>query len=109
MCHHYCNCPLHPFCMYSIGEEENCNIKTLFSFVSAFFISHYCRGQLVSTDSRDDNMVSYGVRNSIAAYLSFSGNQDPVQIKAKNRKKKSKSVYALPTDNLANIEYEDDF
>lgn len=54
-------------------------------------------------------MVSYGVRNSIAAYLSFSGNQDPTQIKAKNRKKKSKSVYGLPNESPANIDYEDDF
>ncbi|KAG7245004.1 hypothetical protein INR49_023570 [Caranx melampygus] len=67
------------------------------------------RGQLVSTDSCGDNMVSYGVRNSIAAYLSFSGNQDPAQIKAKNRKKKSKSVYGLPSDSLANIDYDDNF
>lgn len=95
--------------IFFIGEEENSNVKTLFPFLSAFFISRYWRGQLVSTDSCGDNMVSYGVRNSIAAYLSFSGNQDPTQIKAKNRKKKSKSVYGLPNESPANIDYEDDF
>ncbi|XP_023267883.1 src-like-adapter [Seriola lalandi dorsalis] len=67
------------------------------------------RTQLVSTESCSDNMVSYGVRNSIAAYLSFSGNQDPAQISAKSRKKKSKSVYAFPENSLAKPDYEDDF
>ncbi|XP_019946086.1 src like adaptor 1a [Paralichthys olivaceus] len=63
------------------------------------------RRQLVSTDSCSDNMVSYGVRNSIAAYLSFSENQDHAQFKAKSRKKKSKSVYVLPENGL--MHYED--
>uniref|UniRef100_A0A8C3AP85 Src like adaptor 1a n=2 Tax=Cyclopterus lumpus TaxID=8103 RepID=A0A8C3AP85_CYCLU len=67
------------------------------------------RRQLVSTDSRSDNMVSYGVRNSIAAYLSFSGNQNSEQTRAESRKKKSKSVYALPENGLGNIDYEEDF
>ncbi|XP_040908990.1 src like adaptor 1a isoform X2 [Toxotes jaculatrix] len=67
------------------------------------------RTQLVSTDSCADTMVSYGVRNSIAAYLSFSGNQDPAEISAKDRKKKSKSVYAIPENSLANTDYEDNF
>ncbi|KAA8585938.1 src like adaptor 1a [Etheostoma spectabile] len=66
------------------------------------------RGQLVSTDSCSDNMVSYGVRNSIAAYLSLSGNQDPAHTRRQTRKKKSKSVYAIPQNGLGNIDYEDD-
>ncbi|TKS88490.1 Src-like-adapter Src-like-adapter protein 1 [Collichthys lucidus] len=67
------------------------------------------RGQLVSTESCSDNMVSYGVRNSIAAYLSFSGNQQNAETRAKNRKKKSKSVYALPQSSLGNMDYDEDF
>uniref|UniRef100_A0A4W6CSM6 Src like adaptor 1a n=1 Tax=Lates calcarifer TaxID=8187 RepID=A0A4W6CSM6_LATCA len=59
-------------------------------------------------NSCSDNMVSYGVRNSIAAYLSFSGNQDSAQIRAESRKKKSKSVYALPENSISNLDYEDD-
>ncbi|XP_070840854.1 src like adaptor 1a [Chaetodon trifascialis] len=64
------------------------------------------RRQLVSTESCSDNMVSYGVRNSIAAYLSF---QNPAQMGAESRKKKSKSLYALPDGSLANTDYDDDF
>ncbi|TNN85818.1 Src-like-adapter [Liparis tanakae] len=67
------------------------------------------RRQLVSTDSHSDNMVSYGVRNSIAAYLSFSGKQNNEQTRAESRKKKSKSVYAIPENGLGNIDYEEDF
>lgn len=77
-------------------------------FIS-FSISSLNRGQLVSTESCSDNMVSYGVRNSIAAYLSFSGNQPNAETGAKNRKKKSKSVYALPQSSLGNIDYDEDF
>ncbi|XP_068431994.1 src like adaptor 1a isoform X2 [Clinocottus analis] len=66
------------------------------------------RRQLVSTDSPSDNMVSYGVRNSIADYLSFSGNHS-AQTRAESRKKKSKSLYALPDNGLGNIDYDDDF
>ncbi|KAF3707525.1 Src-like-adapter Src-like-adapter protein 1 [Channa argus] len=62
------------------------------------------RTQLVSTESCNDNMLSYGVRNSIAAYMSFSGTQNPTQVKAESRKKKSKSVYAIPENNFANID-----
>ncbi len=54
-------------------------------------------------------MVSYGVRNSIAAYLSFSGNQEFTQTRAESRKKKSKSVYGLPDSSIANTDYDDDF
>ncbi|XP_041664177.1 src like adaptor 1a [Cheilinus undulatus] len=65
------------------------------------------RNQLVSTDSCSDNMVSYGVRNSIAAYLSFSGSQNPTQTKSDNRKKKSKSVYAIPDNSPMDIDCDD--
>uniref|UniRef100_A0A3Q3XNP4 SH2 domain-containing protein n=1 Tax=Mola mola TaxID=94237 RepID=A0A3Q3XNP4_MOLML len=54
------------------------------------------RQQLDSTDNCSDSMLSYGVRNSIAAYLSFSESQNAAQKKEANRKKKCKSVYALP-------------
>ncbi|CAJ1083983.1 src like adaptor 1a [Xyrichtys novacula] len=67
------------------------------------------RSQLVSTDNCSDNMVSYGVRNSIAAYLSFSGSQQSAQTRAESRKKKSKSVYALPETSHGHIDYEEDF
>ncbi|KAM7373073.1 hypothetical protein PAMP_007954 [Pampus punctatissimus] len=67
------------------------------------------RRQLVSTETCSDNMVSYGVRNSIAAYLSFSGNQDSAQMRASSRKNKSKSVYAIPESSLANLDYDDGF
>ncbi|KAK5855178.1 hypothetical protein PBY51_005309 [Eleginops maclovinus] len=63
--------------------------------------------QLVNTESCNDNVVSYGVRNSIAAYLSLSGNQDPANMRAANRKKKSKSVYGFPESGNGNIDYED--
>lgn len=72
-------------------------------------ISSLYRRQLVSTESCDDNMVSYGVRNSIAAYLSFSRNQQPTQMGAESRKKKSKSLYVLPESSLTNTDYDDDF
>ncbi|XP_029023133.1 src like adaptor 1a isoform X2 [Betta splendens] len=67
------------------------------------------RTQLVSTDACNDNVVSYGVRNSIAAYLSFSGAEDPAQVRAQSRKKKSKSFYALPQNSLPTIDYDDEF
>ncbi|XP_037548805.1 src like adaptor 1a [Nematolebias whitei] len=67
------------------------------------------RNQLVSTDNQSDSVVSYGVRNSIAAYLSFSGHQDSAQLQAESRKKKSKSVYAFPQSGNASTEYDDDF
>lgn len=54
-------------------------------------------------------MVSYGVRNSIAAYLSFAGDQDPSRVKSDNRKKKSKSLYVLPENGLPNTDYDEDF
>lgn len=66
------------------------------------------RNQLVSTESCSENMVSFGVRNSIAAYLSFSGDQDAARLKAENRKKKSKSLYEIPESHLT-ADYDDDF
>lgn len=53
-------------------------------------------------------MVSYGVRNSLAAYLSFTGNQDLAQQKG-GRKKKSRSVYVVPQTNLESLDYEEEF
>lgn len=81
--------------------------KGLFSS-SFFFIFSPGRRQLVNTDSCSDNMLSYGVRNSIAAYLSFSENPQPAQMR-KDRSKKSKSVYAIPGGDLRNTDYENDF
>lgn len=65
------------------------------------------RSQLMSpsglemVDSKD-NMMSYGVRSSIAAYLSLTS--IPEQENAKGRKKKSKSVYVMPDHNNMNLE-----
>ncbi|KAM3596039.1 uncharacterized protein V6R79_007320 [Siganus canaliculatus] len=67
------------------------------------------RKQLVSTESCNDDMLSYGVRNSIAAYLSFSGSQQSAQNRVESRKKKSKSVYAIPESDLATLDYNEDF
>lgn len=66
------------------------------------------RNQLVTPDHCNDNMVSYGVRNSIAAHLFFS--QEPQETR-EDRKKKSKSMCALPrhTDNMDNADYVEDF
>uniref|UniRef100_A0A3B4BL56 SH2 domain-containing protein n=2 Tax=Periophthalmus magnuspinnatus TaxID=409849 RepID=A0A3B4BL56_9GOBI len=50
------------------------------------------RTQLVSPESCNDNMMSYGVRNSIASHLFFS--QEPSDAR-EERKKKSKSVYGV--------------
>uniref|UniRef100_A0A3Q0SD99 Src-like-adapter n=1 Tax=Amphilophus citrinellus TaxID=61819 RepID=A0A3Q0SD99_AMPCI len=60
-------------------------------------------------ESCNDNVVSYGVRNSIAAYLSFAGDQDPSRMKSDNRKKKSKSLYVVPEHGLPNTDYDEDF
>lgn len=59
------------------------------------------RKQLSSAENCDDSVLSYGVRNSIAAYLSFSESQEASQTRAKSRKKKSKSMYAVPESGLA--------
>ncbi|XP_068603435.1 src like adaptor 1a [Brachionichthys hirsutus] len=63
--------------------------------------------QMASRESCSDNMLSYGVRNSIAAYLSLSGNQHSAQARKENREKKSKSVFARPESDLVN--YDDNF
>ncbi|XP_008330213.1 src like adaptor 1a [Cynoglossus semilaevis] len=60
------------------------------------------RNQLVSTDSCSDSIVSYGVRNSIAAYLSLSEDQDHPRTRTKDRKRKCKTVYSFPEHNLEN-------
>ncbi|XP_019905581.2 src like adaptor 1a isoform X2 [Esox lucius] len=71
------------------------------------------RRDLVSTaalqgqDNRD-TAVSYGVRNSIASYLSLTGTQEPEERK-KNRKKKSKSVYVMPDYSLSHMDLEDEY
>lgn len=59
------------------------------------------RRQLSNTENCEDSVLSYGVRNSIAAYLSFSESQEASQTRAESRKKKSKSVYAIPEGGLA--------
>ncbi|KAM4631268.1 src like adaptor 1a isoform 2-T2 [Polymixia lowei] len=59
-------------------------------------------------DNRDA-MVSYGVRNSIASYLSLSGTLDPTENRKTSRKKKSKSVYVMPETSHENLDYEDGF
>ncbi|XP_029919607.1 src like adaptor 1a [Myripristis murdjan] len=71
------------------------------------------RHELISSGSlggteNTDSMVSYGVRNSLAAYLSFTGNQDLAQQKG-GRKKKSRSVYVVPQTNLESLDYEEEF
>lgn len=65
--------------------------------------------QLLNTDSCSDDMLSYGVRNSIAAYLSFSENPPQAQTRFQSRMKKSKSVYAIPNSQLTIPDYEGDF
>ena len=57
-----------------------------------------------SPDNKDA-MVSYGVRNSMASYLSLTGALDPAE-KKKSRKKKSKSLYVLPNGTLDNMDYD---
>lgn len=60
------------------------------------------RTQLVNTDNCNEHMVSYGVRNSIAAHLFFSQETPKTKV---DRKRKSKSVYGLPQ----NSDYTDSF
>ena len=52
-----------------------------------------------------DSMVSYGVRNSMAAYMSLSAGQDA---RSASRKKKSRSMYALPNSNMDSLDYDDE-
>lgn len=91
-----------------LKKKKKNNITVLMLCCQCSITSLY-RRQLVSTESCDDNMVSYGVRNSIAAYLSFSRNQQPTQMGAESRKKKSKSLYVLPESSLTNTDYDEDF
>uniref|UniRef100_A0A8C6WJF8 Src like adaptor 1a n=1 Tax=Neogobius melanostomus TaxID=47308 RepID=A0A8C6WJF8_9GOBI len=60
------------------------------------------KSQLVSTDNCNEHMVSYGVRNSIAAHLFFS--QETPKDK-EDRKGKSRSLYSFPE----NTDYMDSF
>ncbi|XP_076157888.1 src like adaptor 1a [Alosa pseudoharengus] len=68
------------------------------------------RSQLLNANSADNqharDMVSFGVRNSIASYLSLAETTGSSS-KTSNRKKKSKSVY-LMTDT-SNTLYEEDY
>ncbi|XP_045565396.1 src-like-adapter [Salmo salar] len=54
-----------------------------------------------------DTMVSYGVRNSIASYLSLAGAPGPRQ-QQKNHKKKNKSVY-VTSHSLSHMDLEEDY
>lgn len=76
------------------GALGKCNRLTPGSLFRRLF-----RRQLVSTDTCDDSVLSYGVRNSIAAYLAFSESPAATHTRAESRKKKSRSVYALPDND----------
>lgn len=52
-----------------------------------------------------DSLISFGVRNSIASYLSLVGSQDTKQ--KGPRKKKDKSFYTFP-DNELGVTMEED-
>ncbi|KAG9355425.1 hypothetical protein JZ751_000263 [Albula glossodonta] len=52
-----------------------------------------------------DNLLSFGVRNSIASYLSLA---EPEDTWKSNRKKKSKSVYVMSDHALNSIHMEED-
>ncbi|XP_019751520.1 src like adaptor 1a [Hippocampus comes] len=54
------------------------------------------RPQVTSMGGQNDNMLSYGVRSSIAAYLSFSECEEAQSMRQESRQKKSKSFYVLP-------------
>uniref|UniRef100_A0A4W5R9N0 Src like adaptor 1a n=1 Tax=Hucho hucho TaxID=62062 RepID=A0A4W5R9N0_9TELE len=54
-----------------------------------------------------DTMVSYGVRKSIASYLSLAGAQGPRQ-QQKKHKKKNKSVY-ITSHSLTHMDLEEDY
>ncbi|RVE66974.1 hypothetical protein OJAV_G00112810 [Oryzias javanicus] len=57
-------------------------------------------------DNSNESIVSYGVRNSIAAYLSFTDLEDSSQ-RLDRRKKKCKSVHINPAMGRGNTEWED--
>ncbi|CAM4632307.1 hypothetical protein PO909_004876 [Leuciscus waleckii] len=65
------------------------------------------KSQLMSPSGLDtvdskDNMMSYGVRSSIAAYLSLTSIPEPES--ATGRKKKSKSIYVMPDHSNMNLD-----
>lgn len=67
------------------------------------------RSQLINPSEMDlvdnkDNMMSYGVRSSIAAYMSLTS--IPQSENSKDRKKKSKSIYVIP--DHSNMDLDDD-
>ncbi|KAJ7991780.1 hypothetical protein DPEC_G00287420 [Dallia pectoralis] len=66
------------------------------------------RRDLISTATPSgDTAMSYGVRNSIASYLSLAGAPDPGRQK-KDRKKKSKSMYVVPDHSLNPMDLDED-
>lgn len=76
-----------------MGKRNRLNLDSL-------FLPHFGRRQLASNN---DGMLSYGVRNSIAAYLSFSDSPETSHTRAESRKK-SKSVYGLPESAAASYD-----
>lgn len=65
------------------------------------------RSQLLNPNEVDlmdnnDNTMSYGVRSSIAAYMSLTSVPQPEN--SKDRKKKSKSIYVIPYHNNKDID-----
>ncbi|KAA0710468.1 Src-like-adapter Src-like-adapter protein 1 [Triplophysa tibetana] len=65
------------------------------------------RSQLINPNEVDlmdnkDNTMSYGVRSSIAAYMSLTSGPQPEN--SKDRKKKSKSIYVIPYHNNMDID-----
>ncbi|XP_077599830.1 src like adaptor 1a [Stigmatopora nigra] len=53
------------------------------------------------------DMLSYGVRNSMAAHISFSGSEEAQSMREESRKKKSQSVYLLSENGRMNFDYQD--
>lgn len=65
------------------------------------------RSELLNPNELDvvdnkDNMMSYGVRSSIAAYMSLASIPEPQN--PKDRKKKSKSIYVIPDHSHMDID-----
>ncbi|XP_061616093.1 src like adaptor 1a isoform X2 [Phyllopteryx taeniolatus] len=52
-----------------------------------------------------DGVLSYGIRNSVSAYLSFSECEEARSRRAQSRREKGKSLYGLPEKSPANIDY----
>ncbi|XP_061520772.1 src like adaptor 1a isoform X2 [Phycodurus eques] len=57
------------------------------------------------TGGRDDGVLSYGIRNSVAAYLSFSECEEAQSTRAQSRREKGTSLCVLPEKSPANIGY----